>query len=89
MPRIALSLTAAGLLIGLMAPAKAQVMAQVMAQATAQATDPDAPRRPRITVHPRSTHPGPHAKRYCRSWLAREYRVSGPVIVPRMQCWWH
>jgi hypothetical protein len=39
-------------------------------------------------VHPRTRFPGPNAKRYCRSWLAKEYRVSGTVIVPRMQCWW-
>jgi hypothetical protein len=44
--------------------------------------------RPRITIHPRETRPGPNSKRYCRSWLAQEYRVSGTVIVPRMQCWW-
>ena len=44
--------------------------------------------RPRITIHPRATEPGPNSKRYCRSWLAQEYRVSGTVIVPRMQCWW-
>jgi hypothetical protein len=44
--------------------------------------------RPRITIHPRRMHPGPNAKRYCQSWLAREYRVSGPVIVPQMRCWW-
>lgn len=39
--------------------------------------------RPRITIYPRRT-----GKRVCRSWLAREYRVSGTVIVPRQQCWW-
>jgi hypothetical protein len=44
--------------------------------------------RPRITIHPRATRPGPNSKRYCRAWLAQEYRVSGKVIVPRMQCWW-
>jgi hypothetical protein len=44
--------------------------------------------RPRITIHPRVSEPGPNSKRYCRSWLAQEYRVSGTVIVPRMQCWW-
>ena len=44
--------------------------------------------RPRITIHPRRVHPGPNAKRYCRSWLAKEYRVSGPVITPQMRCWW-
>jgi len=44
--------------------------------------------RPHIVIHPRRTSPGPKAKRICRSWLAREYRVSGPVIVPQMRCWW-
>ena len=44
--------------------------------------------RPRITIHPRQMRPGPNAKRQCQSWLAREYRVSGPVIVPQMRCWW-
>jgi len=44
--------------------------------------------RPRITIQPRTTSPGPNAKRYCRSWLAKEYRVSGTVIVPKMECWW-
>jgi hypothetical protein len=48
----------------------------------------DAESRPRIIVHPRTSFPGPNAKRYCRSWLAKEYRISGTVIVPRMQCWW-
>jgi hypothetical protein len=44
--------------------------------------------RPSIVVHPRTSFPGPNAKRYCRSWLAKEYRISGTVIVPRMRCWW-
>lgn len=44
--------------------------------------------RPRITIHPRRAHPGRNAKRHCRSWLAKEDRVSGPVIVPQMRCWW-
>lgn len=44
--------------------------------------------RPSITIYPRTSRPGPNSKRHCRSWLDREYRVSGTVIVPRMQCWW-
>ena len=32
--------------------------------------------------------PGPGYVRQCTSWLAPENRVSGPVIVPRMRCWW-
>jgi len=43
--------------------------------------------RPRITVHPRHRL-GRHAVRHCHSWLAKEYRVSGPVIVPQMRCRW-
>jgi len=45
-------------------------------------------KRPRVTIYPRRFRPGPNAIRQCRSWLVREYRVSGPVIVPRMRCWW-
>ncbi len=44
--------------------------------------------RPRITIYPRQTQPGRNARRQCRSWLVKEYRVSGPVIVPHQQCWW-
>jgi hypothetical protein len=45
-------------------------------------------RRPRVTIYPRRVHPGPNARRQCHAWLAQEYRVSGPVIVPQMRCWW-
>jgi hypothetical protein len=44
--------------------------------------------RPRITIHPRHVQLGRNATRHCRAWLAKEYRVSGPVIVPRQECWW-
>lgn len=44
--------------------------------------------RPHITIYPRQRALGPNAKRTCRAWLAQEYRVSGPVIVPRQTCWW-
>jgi len=43
--------------------------------------------RPRITIYPRRL--GPNATRQCRSWLVKEYRVSGPVIVPQTRCWWN
>jgi hypothetical protein len=33
-------------------------------------------------------YPGPNAVRQCRSWLATEHRLSGTVVVPRMECWW-
>jgi hypothetical protein len=45
-------------------------------------------KRSRVVIYGRRSYPGPNAVRQCRSWLAREYRVSGPVIVPQMYCWW-
>jgi hypothetical protein len=33
-------------------------------------------------------YPGPGFVRQCTSWLRPEYRLSGTVIVPKMQCWW-
>src|SRR5262245_13780291 len=45
-------------------------------------------RRPRVTIYRRRVSLPPNAVRQCRAWLAREYRVSGPVIVPQMYCWW-
>ena len=33
-------------------------------------------------------YPGPGFVRQCASWLAPEARASGPVIVPKMRCWW-
>jgi hypothetical protein len=70
-----------GLAAGLLAAAAATSESYAGTELAAQS-------RPRITVHPRRVHPGPNARRYCRSWLAKEYRVSGPVVVPRMRCWW-
>jgi hypothetical protein len=69
------------------------------AQAPSKATRP----RTRIRVVPRypyrtySTdypvpyeyeYPGPGFVRQCTAWLAPENRPSGPVIVPKMRCWW-
>jgi hypothetical protein len=45
-------------------------------------------KRPRVTIYRRRIYPGPNAVRQCRSWLVTEYRISGPVIVPQMRCWW-
>ena len=79
MPRVAVGLTAAALLVLAGMPASAQ---------SASNADTAARSRPRIVIHPRRLEPGPNSKRYCRAWLAQQYRVSGTVIVPRMQCWW-
>jgi hypothetical protein len=77
MAKFAVCFALTGLLIGIAAPAAAQEDGRQPNRS-----------RPRIVVHPRPGQLGPDAKRYCRSWLVQEYRVSGPVIVPRMQCWW-
>jgi hypothetical protein len=50
--------------------------------------DFSAQRRTRITVYPRRTRLGANAKRHCEATLVKEYRVSGPVIVPHQTCWW-
>jgi hypothetical protein len=78
MPKIALLLAALAFLPGFIRPAAAEP--------TDRGQDLSAQTRPRITIYPR--HLGPNAKRQCRAWLVKEYRVSGPVIVPRQQCWW-
>jgi hypothetical protein len=83
MPRVAFGLSAAALagalLCGNAAPAAAEQSAT---------RDLAAQSRPRIVVHPRHSYPGRNAKRHCRFWLAKEYRVSGTVITPQMRCWW-
>ena len=33
-------------------------------------------------------YPGPGFVRECSSRLVAENRVAGPVLVPRMRCWW-
>jgi hypothetical protein len=59
--------------------------------------------RPQIRVQPRYPYrrfhslypppydyeyPGPNGVRQCVDGYATEYRASGPVVVPRMRCWW-
>lgn len=44
--------------------------------------------RPRITIHPRHRL-SRYSVRHCRSWLTKEYRISGPVIVPQQRCRWN
>lgn len=70
-------LTVAGAMLAATPSAPAQTPGQ---EAYAQSS------RPRIIVTPRRL--GPNAKRYCRTRLVQEFRVSGTVIVPRTNCWW-
>jgi hypothetical protein len=84
---------------GILAPAQAQaaspetrlsVNAPAASDLSAQARHP---RRVRIYredergVYP-SYYPGPNAVRDCTATYVKEYRPSGTVIVPRMNCFW-
>ena len=67
--------------------------------ATQDASDTSAPRRRlrRVPIY-RSNHwepdviprynPGPNAVRECTATYVQEYRPSGTVITPRMNCYW-
>jgi len=44
--------------------------------------------RPRVTIYPRRSYVGRNSIRQCRAALVKEYRISGPVIVPHERCWW-
>lgn len=45
-----------------------------------------APRR--VPIYRGSSYPGPNSVRVCNAHYEQEYRPSGTVIVPRMQCYW-
>jgi len=46
-------------------------------------------RKPRrVRVYRGSSYPGPNSKRVCNAHYEQEYRPSGTVIVPRMNCYW-
>ncbi|MBR0695396.1 hypothetical protein [Bradyrhizobium lablabi] len=79
-------------------PAQAGVR---MAQATSPAPSADASsqrRRPRRVPIYRTDHwdpdviprydPGPNAVRDCTATYVQEYRPSGTVITPRLNCYW-
>ena len=55
---------------------------------TATSREISAQRRPHVTIYPRRNYLGPKATRHCDAWLAKEYRVSGTVVVPQMRCYW-
>ena len=87
-------------LSGSMAQAQTAGSAVRIAQAaTPDASDASAPRRRlrRVPIY-RSNHwepdviprydPGPNAVRQCTATYVQEYRPSGTVITPRMNCYW-
>ena len=91
-------------LVGLLLPgadALAQTAASGARTAQAASTDTSAQQRRRVIrrvpvyplepwrpdVYPRY-NPGPNAVRECAATYVQEYRPSGTVITPRMNCYW-
>lgn len=42
----------------------------------------------RVHIYGRSRGPGPNAVRICNAHYEQEFRPSGTVIVPKMNCYW-
>jgi hypothetical protein len=89
--------------VGLLLPgtvAQAQTASSGLRAAQAVPTDTSAQRRRgirRVPVYPREEwrpdvypryYPGPNAVRDCTATYVKEYRPSGTVITPRMNCYW-
>jgi hypothetical protein len=94
---IAIAVAAAAL------PTVSQTQAQTTDTRLSQATPPAASEMPVQTRRPRarvriyreddrgvypSYNPGPNAVRDCTATYVQEYRPSGTVIVPRVNCFW-
>jgi hypothetical protein len=92
---MSLSATGAGAQTAPQATRTAQVSQPVVAEASAQRRIRRPPTRLRVypnyewepDVYPRY-NPGPNAVRECNATYVQEYRPSGTVIVPRMNCYW-
>lgn len=82
------------------ASAEAQTVPSGVRTAQAAPSDASAQRRRgirRVPVYPREEwrpdvypryNPGPNAVRDCTATYVQEYRPSGTVITPRMNCYW-
>jgi hypothetical protein len=101
--RVATGLALVVAVLGLMTAARAETATAVMrASGAAQATNSELSaqsRRPRPRIRVRiyredergvypSYNPGPDAVRECSATYVQEYRPSGTVIVPRVNCFW-
>jgi hypothetical protein len=91
----------AGMFSGANAQAQTAPSGIRIAQAAPDVTDDSAPRRRplrRLPIYPRYQeepdwvypryNPGPNAVRECTATYVQEYRPSGTVITPRMNCFW-
>lgn len=72
-------------------PQLSQAKPHAASELSAQARRP----RPRVRIYREddrgvypSYNPGPNAVRDCTATYVQEYRPSGTVIVPRMNCFW-
>ena len=89
--------------VGLLLPeavAQAQTAPSGITTAQAAPADTSAQRRRairRVPIYPREEwrpdvypqyNPGPNAVRDCYATYVQEYRPSGTVITPRMNCYW-
>jgi hypothetical protein len=71
--------------------ARAQAPSKATRPRTRIRVVPSYPYRTYSTDYPvpyKYEYPGPGFVRQCTAWLAPENRPSGPVIVPKMRCWW-
>ena len=96
---VAFLAASAGLLL-LETGAQAQTASPGVRTAQAVPTDTSAQRRRalrRVPIYPRDYwepdvypryNPGPNAVRVCNATYVPEYRPSGTVITPRMNCYW-
>lgn len=69
-------------------PAEASQQAMSVARHAQGAGDLSAQARPRGQRPRIRVTPGRLLYRDCISWIEREWRPSGTVIVPRLRCWW-
>jgi hypothetical protein len=84
---VAASVGGAQAMTGKSVDATAGTSRQTPTDLSAQRRRDRARTRIRVYRYPGS-YPGPNAVRECRAWYAEEYRLSGPVVVPHMRCWW-
>lgn len=96
--KMRIMMAALGLAVALGALPTANTAQAQTATQVAQSGDNVQPRRarPRVRIYGTpdergvypSYNPGPNAVRDCTANLVQEYRPSGTVIVPRMNCYW-
>jgi hypothetical protein len=89
-----------GLVLSLALPAAYPAQAQDAPGVREKLTDVSSQQRRsprRVRIYPRGVNPdevyprynpGPNAVRDCTATYVQEYRPSGTVIVPRMNCFW-